>query len=80
MQYTLHKANDLRDNCPMYWLLATDGHETRLAVFSMHPAPSRIKHRTHAIPSSITWESDYAWQNHADISTASIVDTWESAE
>lgn len=75
MKYALYEAVDNRDGKPMLWL--HDRSNSRVALFFVKTAPSRIKQRTAAAPESIVWESTNAWYTHAALGGAKLIDEWE---
>ncbi|EEJ2380099.1 hypothetical protein [Salmonella enterica] len=53
MKYELYRAIDTRDNKPMYWLLAGQYPDRKLALFSPKIDAAAVKHKTAASPDSI---------------------------
>lgn len=74
MKYELYEAVDTRDNRPMLWLHDRVHH--RVATFCPKWAPSRIKHKTAAAPSTIVWEPELVMLEHAALANAKQIDSW----
>lgn len=77
MKFELYSAVDTRDNTLTYWLKDLD--TDRVAQYHLKNAPSRIKRRSLS-PRNIVWDYSDSWVNHADQSTAKLIDTWEWAQ
>lgn len=77
MKYELYRAIDTRDNKPMYWLLAGQYPERKLALFTPKTEAAAVKRKTAAAPDSIVWETTEAWYLHAALGGARLVDSWE---
>lgn len=77
MKYELYRAIDTRDNKPMYWLLAGQYPDRKLALFSPKTDAAAVKQKTAASPDSIIWENTEAWYLHAALGAARLIDKWE---
>lgn len=77
MKFELYTATDKRDNTQAYWLL--DSENDRVAQYHIKTSPSRIK-RNSLSPENLVWGYNGEWSEHADKSTAKLIDSWEWAE